>query len=109
MVNFYDLEKRCKKLQQKKIQKLIIYFFIGVSILGIILFFITKQNKFTKNKIEKQKPAIKVEKKIKKSKPIEKIKVPEQKVLKQKKVIKFEKKVNNSNNLTKKLLQSKFR
>jgi len=102
MINFYDLEKRCKKVQQKKIQKLIIYFLIGMSILGIILFFITKQNKFTKNKIEIQKPAIKVEKKIKKSKPIETIKLPEQKVLKQKKVIKIEKKVNNSNNLTKK-------
>jgi len=102
MINFYDLEKRCKKVQQKKIQKLIIYFLIGMSILGIILFFITKQNKFTKNKIEIQKPAIKVEKKIKKSKPIETIKLPEQKVLKQEKVIKIEKKVNNSNNLTKK-------
>ena len=90
MINFYELEKRCKKLQQKRLKKRILIVSLLVVVVAMISWlFINPTNKHQEKKEVKKehkkviKKAEKIEKKIKKEKSekvkkIKKIEKPKQ-------------------------------
>jgi tetratricopeptide (TPR) repeat protein len=66
MVNFYDLEKRCKKLQRKRVQKVIFYLLLLTIVIGGIALFLFQKSGNKQIIKNTQKVHIKSEKKIEK-------------------------------------------
>jgi len=95
MINFYELEKRCKKLQQKRLKKRILIVLLLVIVVGMVSWlFINQINKHQEKKeIKKEHKKVIKTAEIKKTEKIEKIekKIKEEKSEKVKKIEKIEK------------------